>query len=242
MGIRKIVKMFNNNSVSICGKKGRGKDMLTANVIARRRKKYYISNVDYKVRKSKWIKFNPALLRIGNTYDTFLRNKIKTYIYPYPDGTDIYISDCGVYFPSQYCGELNRDYKDIPTFMALSRQLGDCYVHTNAQNLNRVWDKIREQSDMYISCQWCKVFGKIVVQKVRVYEKYESAVANVPPCRIKVPLFNNDRRQRAQIEREHYYCTHGKIKTYILIYWNKSKYDTRLFKTILEEGVDDEKM
>lgn len=244
-GIRSIVRMYKNNSVSVCGKKGRGKDMLIANVIARRAfhplknprgSKYYVSNVDYKVKGSKCIKFNPALLRVGNDYKSFIENKVKGYIYPYPDGTDIYISDCGVYFPAQYCGELNRDYKDIPTFMALSRQLGECYVHTNAQALNRVWDKIREQSDQYIHCQWCKVFGKIVVQKVRIYEKYESAMNNVPPCRVSVPLFNPDRIQRAKIARDQYISAHGVIKTKFLIYVNKSKYDTRLFKTILEGG------
>lgn len=237
MGIRSIVKLFNNNSVSVCGKKGRGKDMLTANVIARRNRPYYISNVDYKVRNSRFIRFNPALLKTGNNYKSFIEQEIKPYIYPYPDGTDIYISDCGVYFPAQYCGELNRDYKDIPTFMALSRQLGDCFVHTNAQALNRVWDKVREQSDIYLSCQWCKVFfrGKIVVQCVREYEKYESAVNNQPPCRLTIPLFGGaDCRNRVKIAREQYTATHGRIKTHYLIYVNRSKYDTRLFKTILE--------
>lgn len=239
--INQIVKLYDKNSVSTCGKKGRGKDMLTANVVARRKPKYYISNVDYKVKGKTFIEFIPAKLRTGNDYRDFLERKTKKYIYPYPDGTDIYISDCGVYFPSQYCNELNRDYKDIPTFMALSRQLGDCYVHTNAQTLNRVWDKIREQSDIYIDCRWCKVFfGKIVVQCVRIYEKYDSAVNTVPPCPIKLPLMNADRRQRAMIERQNYECAHGKIKTRFLVYVNKSKYDTRLFKTILEVESDEE--
>lgn len=235
--MRKILKLYDNNSVSICGKKGRGKDMLTANVIARRKRPYYISNVDYKVKNSRYIRFNPALLRTGNDYRDFIKNETKQYIYPYPDGTDIYISDCGVYFPAQYCGELNRDYKDIPTFMALSRQLGECYVHTNAQALNRVWDKIREQSDIYLNCLWCKTFfrGKIVVQCVREYERYESAVNAQPPCRITVPLLaNNQTRTTVRMAREQYTATHGKIKTHFLIYFNKSKYDTRLFKTILE--------
>lgn len=240
--MRRILKLYENNSVSICGKKGRGKDMLTANVIARRKRKYYISNVDYKVSNSSFIRFNPALLRTGNDYKSFISNKTKQYIYPYPDGTDIYISDCGVYFPSQYCSELNRDYKDIPVFMALSRQLGDCYVHTNAQALNRVWDKIREQSDIYISCEWCKVFlrGQLVVQRVRVYERYDSAVSNQPPCRLKVPLFcNNVVRENIRMAREQYQATYGIIKTYTLVYLNRSKYDTRLFKTILEAENDE---
>lgn len=243
MGIRKIVKLYENNSVSVCGKKGRGKDMLTANIIARRKRPYYISNVDYKVKNSRYIRFNPALLKTGNSYASFIEGKVKEYIYPYPDGTDIYISDAGVYFPSQYCGELNRDYKDIPTFMALSRQLGDCYVHTNAQALNRVWDKIREQSDIYISCQWCKVLlrGRLVIQCVRVYEKYESAINNQPPCRLSMPILGNaDCRNRVKIAKEQYTATHGKIKTYFLVYWNKSKYDTRIFKTILEGAKNDE--
>lgn len=237
MGIRKIVKLYENNSVSVCGKKGRGKDILTANVIARRHRPYYISNVDYKVKNSRYIRFNPSLLKTGNNYRDFIENSVKEYIYPYPDGTDIYVSDCGVYFPAQYCGELNRDYKDIPTFMALSRQLGDCYVHTNAQALGRVWDKIREQSDVYLSCQWCKVFlrGKLVVQVVREYERYDSAVSNQPPCRLSLPLMcNQDVRNRTRIAKEQYTAQHGKIKTHLLIYWNKSKYDTRIFKTILE--------
>lgn len=239
MGITKIAKLYNQNCVSSCGKKGRGKDMLTANVIARRKGKYYISNVDYKIKGKKWIRFNPELLQMGNDYRNFIEDRFNRYVYPYPDGVDIYISDCGVYFPSQYNGELNARYRDIPTFSALSRQLGDCYLHTNAQALNRVWDKLREQSDIYLSCQWCKViFGKIVIQCVREYELYESAVNNVPPCRISVPL-NAERRQRAQIEIEKYRCQHGKIKTHYLIYINKSNYDTRMFKELLENEKQD---
>lgn len=239
--IQSITKLYDNNSVSICGKKGRGKDILTANVIARRKAKYYISNCDYKVKGKTFIRFVPSKLRTDNTYREFLDGKVKKYIYPYPDGTDIYVSDCGIYFPSQYCGELNKEYKDIPVFMALSRQLGDCYVHTNAQCLNRVWDKIREQSDVYVDCRWCKVlFGKWVIQSVRIYEQYDSAVRSVPPCRISVPLFNLERRQRALLEREKYRIQYGEIKTKLLIYKNKSNYDTRFFKTILEVEDDDE--
>lgn len=70
---------------------------------------------------------------------------MKAYEYPYPDGTDIYIADAGIYFPSQFCNELNRDYKYFPTFMALTRHLGEANVHFNVQNLNRVWDKIRSK-------------------------------------------------------------------------------------------------
>lgn len=239
MGMRKIVKLYDNNSVCICGPKGKGKDILTANVIARRRGRYYISNVDYKIKGKTYIRFRPKMLCIGNNFWNFIEDNISPYYYPYPQKADIYVSDCGVYFPSQYNGELNRDYKDIPTFCALSRQLGECYVHTNAQALNRVWDKIREQSNVYLSCQFCKVlFGKIVIQVVREYERYQSAVDNVPPCRISVPL-NAERRQRAQLEIERYRNTYGRVKTHLCIYLNKSKYDTHIFKTMLEGNDND---
>ena len=233
--LKKFTRLYNDNSVSVFGKKGRGKDMLTANIIARRRKKrYYISNVDYKLKNKIYIPLNFSKLRCDNMYKNFINGDINAFYYCYPDNTDIYISDCGIYFPSQYNNELNRDYKDIPTFMALSRQLGNCFVHTNAQALNRVWDKIREQSDIYISCVRCKVFfKKIVVQTVYVYEKYDSAQCNVPPLRLKMPL-NKVARANVAIEKERYRIQYGEIKKYTFIYRNRSKYDTRLFKSILE--------
>ena len=243
MRIKEIVKMYEKGSVLCAGQRGSGKDRLTANVVARRGG-YYVSNVNYKakgkLKKARWIKFNPALLRVGNDYESFIQNKVKTYIYPYPDGTDIYISDAGIYFPSQYCGELNKRYKDIPTFMALSRHLGQCNVHVNSQAINRVWDKIREQSEQYIVCQSCKVIGPVVIQFVRIYERYQTAVDNIPPCRVKTPLFNAERRQRAMLAKEQYLLQYGKIQSRVLVYLNKSDYDTRIFKTILEGGEDNE--
>lgn len=236
MNIYKLAKMYDNNSVSLCGKKGKGKDMLTANIVARRKSKYYISNVDYHCHGKTFIEFNPALLKCGNSYREFLHGNITQYIYPYPDGVDIYLSDCGVYFPAQYCNELNREFKDIPTFSALSRHLGDCYLHTNAQALNRVWDKIREQSGIYIECLSCKVIGRIVIQKIRIYERYETALQSVPPCRLRLPLNNAD-RELVRTERERYRIQYGDIKEHTLIYLNKSKYNTRVFKDILAKGV-----
>lgn len=232
--MKKIVKLFKTHSVSVSGVKGSGKDLLMSNVIARR-KRYYISNWDYKCKKASFIKLDFRKLRTGNTYKNFLDNKVKPYVYPYPDGTDIYISDCGIYFPCQYNEKLNKEYEDIISFVALSRQLGNARIHTNAQALNRVWDKLREQSDTYIVCQSAKVICGFVFQRIRIYERYESAEKNVPPLRVKIPLFANSlvRAQYQQIKMN-YEIAHGRIKSRLLIYRNKSNYDTRLFKSILE--------
>lgn len=235
IGIRDIVKMFENESVCLVGLKGRGKDMLFANVVARRALPY-VSNTDY-TGNDLFIPYVPDHYDCGkNTYQNFIDGKVKKYIYPHPDDTDIYIADCGIYFPAQYCNQLNQRYGYMSTLMALSRHLG-FRVHTNCQNLNRVYDKIREHSDVYIMTMWCKVFfGKWVVQHVRIYEKYQSCVDRVPPYFVPRPLINRDRIQRWELDFSNYQIQHGQIKSKILIYKNLSSYNTRAFKEMLADG------
>lgn len=236
MRLRKIISMFENGNVCVSGLRGTGKDMLTANVVVRR-KLPYVSNVDY---GGEHIDFDPLKFDCGkNTFQNFLSKRVRQYIFPYEDGTDLYLSDVGVYFPSQYCNELNKAYGHFPTFWALSRQLGECNTHINVQNLGRAWDKIREQSDQYILCRWCKVFfGKLVIQKVRIYELYDSCLRRVPPFRLpKPPLLAFERRDKWRAEKERYEQSFGCVDEFILLYINKSNYDTRVFKRILENGV-----
>lgn len=233
--LNKVIKLFRAGNVCVCGLRGRGKDMLMANIVARRNMAY-ISNVDY---GKGFIFFEPMDYDCGgNTYDNFISGDIESYTYPFQDGTDIYISDAGVYFPSQYCSELNKKYGFFSTFMALSRHLGECNVHLNVQNLNRVWDKLREQSDIYIMCNFCKVFGrgKYVLQRITVYEKYDSAVARVPPYKNPPVRMNADRKLTNGIEKQRYRIQYGDIKQYLLFYRNLSDYDTRVFKYMLETG------
>lgn len=233
MRFKKIIRLFEDGNVSVSGLRGRGKDMLMANVVVRR-KLPYISNVNY---GGEWISFDPAAIDLnGNTYKNFLSGKINPYKYPYRDGIDFYLSDAGVYYPSQYCSELNKEYKQIPGFAALTRHLGKCNFHYNAQNLNRVWDKIREQSDTYICCRRCKVIFGIVFQVVRIYEKYDSCISQVPPFPVPRPLLNRDRKLSWDLANANYQCSHGKITAGLLIYRNRSTYDTRIFKSILEGG------
>lgn len=230
MGLKKIIRLFESGNVSVCGLRGRGKDMLMANVICRRKRRY-VSNVDYGGLHEP---FQPLDYDCGkNTYKQFISGKVNPYEYPWPDGTDIYISDAGVYFPSQYHGELSRDYGFFSTFMALSRHLGDCNVHYNVQNLNRCWDKIREQSDIYIMCNRCFVWHGWVLQLVTVYEQFDAAAKRVPPFRLKRPWMNKDRQLQWELAYQNYLIAHGSIKSMILLYRNKSNYNTRVFKEML---------
>lgn len=231
--MKKIIKLFEDGNVSVCGLRGTGKDMLFANVVCRR-KKPYISNVNY---GGLWHPFDPLMFDCGkNTYKNFFEGNVQYYEYPFPDGVDIYASDAGIYFPSQFCNELNRAYSFFPVFQALTRQLGECNFHFNSQNLNRVWDKIREQSDTYIMCNRCLVWRGWVIQVVTIYESYESAVHRVPPFRIKKPLFSSDRRFQWEMAYQNYLIAHGTIHRRLLIYKNRSNYDTRIFKEMLKNG------
>lgn len=231
-----IVKKFQSGNVCVCGLRGKGKDLLFGNVIARR-KKPYISNLDYGGER---YAFNYKDIDIGgNTFDSML-NCPKYYEFPYDNSPDIYISDVGVYFPAQYCNELNKKYQSIPYYLALSRQVSRNNVHINVQALNRCWDKIREQSDIYIRCVKCIYIPYIdlVLQKVVIYDKIDSAIARVNPCRIKVPLMGDkDRILNAQIYCDNFYNQHGEVRDYWLIYFNKSKHDTYYFEKLLKEGV-----
>lgn len=234
IGLKKVIDLFDNGNVCVTGLRGKGKDMLMANVVARRNIPY-VANIDY---TDDYIPFELSNFDCGkNDYRNFINGDIKPYTFPYEDGTDLYISDVGVYFPSQYCNELNRDYKYFPTFMALSRQIGECNVHINVQNLNRAWDKIREQSDTYIRCTFCKVILGYVLQIVIVYDLYDSCVQRVKPFGIVPPLLaSRDMRLQVELEKERYEQKFGKVERKILIYKNKSNYNTREFKNKLENG------
>lgn len=235
MRLKKIIKLFEKGNVCVVGLKGTGKDVLFGNVVARRNKPY-ISNTYY---CKGLIPFRYSDLAVaGNNYKGFIDNKLKHYDFPFADGTDVYLADAGVYFPAQYCNELNREFKEMPTYQALSRHLGESNFHVNVQNLNRVWDKIREQSDTYIQCRGCKVlFGKIVIQRITLYDKYASCVDRVKPWKIKLPLFaSKEMRLSCDIARQQYENTHGKVKSAWLIYRNKSKHNTRVFKEMMSDA------
>lgn len=237
MKFKKIVRMFEDGNVCVCGLRGTGKDVLTGNVIARR-KQPYISNLDYTDGEN----YQPLdfdKIDVGkNTYKDLISGDVKYYAFPYKQGSDIYVSDAGIYLPAQYCNELNKQHPYLPTYFALSRQVSHNNFHVNVQHLGRVWDKIREQSDIYIRCRFCKVlFGKIVIQKITLYDKYQSALDRVQPCRISVPLLaKREVKQNAELYLDKFYNTYGSVKNRFLIYWNKSKHDTYYFEKLFLGG------
>lgn len=235
---RQVLKLFDSGNCIVFGLRGTGKDLLFSNVVAYRNKPY-CSNMNYldSVKNAPvCYPFDPVYIKLGgNTYRNFTENNILPYSYPLPDGCDYYLSDGGVYFPSQECSDLNRRYPSIAMFQALSRHVGNCNFHVNIQNLNRLWDKIREQSDIYIRCISCKVSKRgIVSQKLIVYDRYQSAVDRVEPLKVKTPLLGKAVKTDIALTKANFKAKYGNITKIKVRYKNKGHYDSRRFKKILE--------
>lgn len=237
---RQVVGLFKNGSCIVFGVRGGGKDLLMSNVVAYRNMPY-CSNIDYLSGKDNApvrYPFEPVYLKLGgNTFNNFSHGAILPYSYPLPDRCDYYISDGGVYFPSQENGNLNKNFPEVPLFQALLRHLGDCNFHINVQNVNRLWDKIREQADIYILCKSCRVSKKgVVTQKIIVYDRYQSAVDKIEPLKLRRPLLGRQVKNDNTITKETFKAQYGLVKSIKLRYKIKSSYDSRRFKTILENG------
>lgn len=220
---REIVQDFERNNVIVFGKKGCGKDLLFSEVI-RKRKSAYVSNCDYG--GDGYRPFAPSQISLApNDFRSFIDDKITTIAKDDTlEGVDFYLSDGGIYFPSQYDGVLDKKYPSLPIFYALSRHLYCSNFHINTQALGRVWLKIREQADTYIkACRVIKLPFFLVV-KARVYDKYESALNDVRP--LKVAKLNKFAKSEANMFK----ASQGYVKEgYVIVRKKSVSYDTRLF-------------
>ena len=234
---RQLLQLFNNGNVIVTGLRGCGKDMLFSFVVnqrvkGKRNKQQYISNIDYTGGKG-YISYSPRYFQLGgNKFENFVAGKFISYKYPLPDNIDYFLSDGGVYFPAQYFATLDKLYSSAPLMFALSRHLGDCNIHVNVQNLNRLWDKIREQSDTYILCRSCRVIGRFAIQKITVYDNYDSAVSRRRPF-VRSLFPGREMRMRMAEYRAQY----GLIQDMTIVHRiPKQHYNDRIFKDYLSRG------
>lgn len=236
MNFKRVVQLFRKGNVCVCGLRGTGKDVLMGNVIARRKEKY-VSNMDYTQDEQRQI-LDFSKLDIGqNTYKNLIEGNVNYYEYPYEIGSDVYVSDAGIYMPAHYCNELNKLYPYLPTYFALSRQVSHNNFHINVQHLPRAWDKIREQSDLYIRCRYCYVIFGVVIQGITLYDKYQSCADRVKPCVIRVPFMaKKEVKLQARMYIDKFRNTYGSISNRFLIYRNRSKHDTYYFEKLFKGG------
>ncbi len=227
---KRILSYFKDDSVCVFGKKGKGKDILFQYVIRKQKVRPY-SNTQYG-------DYNDLIsikdLQINNTFANAINEEWrKCDNYKIREGADIFISDCGVYLPSQYYSTLDKLYPDLPLFMAVSRHLSDSNVHINTQNIGRVWDKVREQCGYFIQAKGTTVIGRLFITRLVVYDRADVAERGV------LPFKPNRKRRKAEIEAQRldFVADYGFVKAFRLFQiLPRDHYDSRFFrKKILAE-------
>ena len=219
--IARIADLFELNNVIVYGKKGKGKDVLFAAVIHKREKPHF-SNIKYE--ESTDVKSINYLSVAPNIYENFINGNVVVIPKNIEEKKDYYLSDGGIYLPSQYDSLLSRNYPSLPIFYALSRHLGNMNVHVNVQNLNRLWIKLREQADTYIRLSGAIKLPGYILLKTTTYENYDDAVKNLKPVKklLKGEVVRTEESSR------------GEIKNRLLLVPKRwLKYDSRYFHRVV---------
>ena len=223
----RIKGAFEHGSVIVYGRKGYGKDILFQYIINQRKKRYF-SNLNY---GGDYHHIDMTEMELGdNSCHNFISGDIKQVEKNNAlEGCDIYLSDSGVYLPSQFDSYLHKVYPSLPISYALSRHLWNNGIHCNAQALGRIWKSLREQADYYVFLRKrCLKLPFFIVLFTTEYHKYESALNELQP--MKSTLFN----KYSKAEMDLYKAKHGFIKNGLLIVRKSTlKYDTRAFHKII---------
>lgn len=167
-----LVHEFRRCNVMVFGKKGTGKDLIFAHVIALRGEKHY-ANIPYD--------YNTEVIELhevaagDNTFEDLVNGTVRPFTPRFEEGFDVYMSDLGIYFPSSLYPLLDKLYPSLPVDMALSRQLYNSNRHGNSQALERPWIKIREQADSYIQTLGTIDCGDCLYVHIRGYDQYDNA-------------------------------------------------------------------
>lgn len=78
----------------------------------------------------------------------------------------------------------------------------------------------------------------IVIQRVTVYDNEEACTNRREPFLIRPGLLTKrEQRDQIRMQKLNYISQNGHIDRFWLIYRNKSSYNTRIFKEILENGI-----
>lgn len=166
-----------------------------------------------------------------NTYSEFVDGNVQVVGKTLREGVNYYISDGGIYLPSQMDTALSKSYPSLPIAYALIRHLANANIHVNVQNLNRLWIKLREQADGYIRTRgatffprWLPFLRHYFLLKVTLYENYDDALDCLRPIR---KVLNGDSAAVARSER-------GLVKEMRILWPRKHlQYDTRYFHSVI---------
>lgn len=224
-----ILDKFINGNIIVAGKKGKGKDLFF-NYVINARKARCRSNIQFNDKLC--IKTDLDYLTLKNEngkqlqYSDFLDGKFEPIEKNIEEAVDYYISDGGVFLPSQFQAELCKKYPSLPITYALSRHLGKMNIHANTQNLNRLWDKLREQADGYFILRKSIKLPFFMLQKMTYYDDYNRALSNLRPFHSNRLLSSKENKALA----ENFRATNGLIMDlWVLQRKLRISYDTREF-------------
>jgi len=222
----KRLRSYFNSSVIVFGKKGTGKDLIFQYVInhsKKAQKDAYYSNLNY---GGKFVETNVKDISVNpNTFLTLIKGQYTQVDWAFHNKCDIFLSDGGIYLPSQYDGTLDKLFPSFPIAYALSRQLNENNIHLNTQALGRVWLKVREQGEFYIKAnRTISIFGFLITFWTG-FDRYQSALDDVRPMGGRI--FN----KFSKAEKDTFIATHGYIKKGFIVQRKKNiKYDTFAFR------------
>lgn len=226
-GKKELCETFRNGNCIVFGLKGHGKDLIFNKVINSRNEHCY-ANIEYnkelcEKRDIKDFSVSP------NTFENVLENNVKIVKKTNQENTDFYISDGGIFLPSQYSNTLIKKYPSLPIYYALSRHLTNSNIHINTQYLGRVWDKLREQASYFIYAEKTIKLGPYLITYFTIYDNYDTAINKEK--KIKSSALLTRAETRAKIEEQE--SKSGKIKELKIIQKIKScNYDTRYFHEV----------
>ena len=230
---RFILDKFINGNIIVAGKKGKGKDLFF-NYVINARKSACRSNIQYNEKLCTKTDLDYLTLKDDKgkqiDYSKFLDGTFEPIEKKLDECVDYYISDAGVFLPSQFQAELCKKYPSLPVTYALSRHLARMNIHANTQNLNRLWDKLREQADGYFIIRKTIKLGFLFIQKMTFYEDYNRALHNLRPFHSNRLLSSAENKALA----ENFRAQNGLIMDLFIIQLKKNiKYDTREFHNVL---------
>ena len=226
-GKNELKRVFEDGNTIVFGLKGRGKDLIFNKTINARKNNCY-ANIPYNkllctVKDIREFSVSP------NTFENILNNDVQIINKNNMENCDYYISDGGIFLPSQYSNTLIKKYPSLPIYYALNRHLTNSNIHINSQYLGRVWDKLREHAAYYIMAErTTKIFG-FLITKFIVYDKYDSASSKLRPYKITGLLTHSESRAN----KEDFEAKHGYVKRFWIIqHKNNVYYDSRYFHRV----------
>lgn len=223
----RIKRAFIEGNVVVSGRKRYGKDILFQAVIHWRKEPYF-SNYSY---GGQYHHIELHELELGeNTYDNFIDGNIQKCVKnELLEKRDIYISDGGIYLPSQADSKLHKTYPSLPITYALTGHLWANGIHVNTQRIERLWKALREQADYFILIRKRALkLPFVFVIFTTEYEKYDSAKRELAPLGSR--LFN----KYSKAEMDKFKAENGFIKNgFVIVPKRYLKYDTRAFHEII---------